>query len=355
MENVNTQIVLTQDQQNAWLGLAQEKNKVSAQLTKQELELQSLLMNVEDKNLDVQLAAYRKKHTELIEDRRKFTNVIDEKLIQSMMQFEKRSDPKTNIQYKDASTRELNYRKQQQEDLNKQKNEADENAAFKSHFLNQFNNIATDYRTKCNNVITRVYADCLYAKTPADAVQPAIDIAIKVLNELQQLEPAKYERKYISVEEAKKIFSAIPQPNFNDIKNEYIEKMRENFSLYENDLANAEAAAKRIETQAVQENTQLQNETQQENAQTTIIETAAAYQTPPEGFKGVTEVSRIQIIDNDPTWVLKIITAFLTNFTTCFPKVRVSKYSQLKIEQMCAALDAASIKVKDVQYENLQK
>lgn len=342
--------MIPEAQQSAWIALAAQRNVVAADLQKRELALQALLLNQPKEKLSEQLKLYRLEHTALVEARRKFTSIIDEKIVQKLMEFEKRTDPKTYDVYLQAVKDELQYRTDEDKKLSDQRTLATETANFKIHFQNQFNTIATNFRVKCNDIIMQAYASCLDAKTPADQIHVAISAATAAITDLKNDAPEKFVRIHLKDAEAKEIFLSLNQPDFAAIRKEYIDSLPDRFEMYANDLANAEQAVELLKQEAQAINQQLLQETKSENAANDLLEHAAAYIIPVDGHKSVVEVSEIKIIDDDPAWCLKIMTAFITNFNSCFTKIRVKKYSELKVSQMAAALDAADLKVKDVEY-----
>lgn len=342
-------------QQSAWLALAAQRNVIVADLQKRELALQALLLNQPKDKLSEQLKTYRLEHTALVEARRKFTNIIDEKIVQKLMEFEKRTDPKTCEVYLQAAKDELQYRTDEDTKLKSQQALATETANFKIHFQNQFNNLATNLRVQCNDIIMQAYATCLDAKTPADQIHVAISAATLAIADLKNGIPEKFVRTHLKDAEALAIFNSLNQPDFAAIKKEYVDSLPTRFELYANDLANAEQAVELLKQETETTNQQLQQETKNENAANQLVEHAAAYVLPAEGHKSVVDVSKIKIVDDDPTWCLKIMAAFITNFQMCFTKLRVTKYSELKISQMCAALDAANLKIEGVEYTVTKK
>jgi hypothetical protein len=343
-------------QANAWLAMAAKKNTLEEVLKRNELAAQQLLLNIEDKDLAEALKKYRATHGIMVETRKEFTSMIDKGIIQKLMEYEKRVDPNNNQTFKDAAKKELNYREEQQKQLEKERGLQQEAANFDTHFRNEFISISVKYRGDLKYIIHQTYTDCLSAKTPANNIGSAIKIASEAMREVKASKPNAFTRNYLSSESAQEIYAKIPKINFSSILNEMLEELKNKFELYANDLASqpekiVEQENNSFNAEVVQDISDMRSE----QAANALMANATAYVEAPEGFKGITELSRIVILDESPEWVLKILTAFLANFQKCFSTLQVKKYSQLKVQQMAIALDAAGVKVEGVQYETIKK
>lgn len=333
-------------QQGAWLSLAEAKNNLAADLTKRELEMQGVLPD---------LAAYRKMHSEMVEKRKSFTNIINDKLIAPMMEWEKRADPKTNAAYLAAAEKELAERKAATEKLERDQAIAAERGQFKAHFQNEYMRLATAYRHSLAGIIQQCYASCLGAMTPPDQVHAAMSIAEQAMDDVKPGMPNKFNRVYLTPEDAATLYKQLKPPSWNEIRAEASEQLKEKFSMYANDLAHADVALQ--DSQREFEATIIEDvqDLQQEQAANVLMASAEAFVLPDTGFKPVVELEKIVIEDNSEGWVVKIMSAFLANFQQAFNKTRNKKYSSLTVAQIAAALDAANIRVQGVQYTKVVK
>lgn len=342
-------------QQAAWLTMAARKNELTATLQRYELDLQAILLNKPVDALPEALKAYKAKFAEMKDARLQFTNAVDAGIIQPLMAFEKRADPKVNEAYISAEKRELADRQAKASQLQKDQAKATEVGQFKAHFVNEYTRLVADLRLAYARITSEAYQHCLTARTPVDKVDSAIQIAISAMGEVKPGAQNKFSRVHIPDAEAIEIYKTIPVPDWASYLREAVEGINAKFSLYPNDLANAEQAVQ-AEVQTFQATVvETAQEVQQEMAATTLIAQAEAFVLPEPGFKGITETTRIKVVDDNQRWVLLITTAFIANFNSVFNKLRVKKYSALTVAQMAAALDAAGVKVDGVGYENIIK
>lgn len=342
-------------QQGAWLSLAEAKNNLAADLTNRELALQGIIMNVPDEKITPSMAAYKKGHEELVAERMKFTNLIRDKLIEPLMVVEKRTDPKTNAAFILLASRELELRKKATADLVQQQNIATEKAQFKAHFQNEYMGIGSAYRNSLRDIIHQCYMDCLTAKTPPDQVDSAIAVARLAITDVKIGQPNKFTRVHLSTEDAAALYKQLPPFNKSAIFEEMQAELTEKFSMYANDLANAEVAAENNERSFQATVVEEIQELRTEQAANVLMASAESFILPEAGFKAVTSTQRIKIEDNSESWVIKIMSAFLANFAVAFNKTRNKKYSSLTVAQMAAALDQAGVRVEGVQYTTVEK
>lgn len=343
----------TEAQKNAWVSLATKKNELSADLTKRELALQQLLLNVPDDQIAIKLQEYRKLHTDLIETRKGFTSIITDKLITPMMEWEKRSDPKTNTTYLASQTRELEHRKKNVADATLQQNIATEKGQFKAHFQNEYMRISQDYRNALAGIIQRTYHDCLVAKTPPDGIDGALAIARLAMADEKHGQPAKFSRVYLTPEAAAALYKELRTPDYSAILTETLPDLDAKFEMYAHDLANAEEAARASQTAFEATIVESKQELVQEQAANVLMASAESF--IMSDVKGVVSKKMIVIEDNSEGWIVKIMSAFLANFQVAFGKTSVKKYSGLSVKQMSAALDAAGIRVSGVEYTTVEK
>lgn len=344
---------VSEAQKGAWIKLAEVKNNLSADLTKRELALQGIVLNVPDDGVVAAMAAYKKGHDELVAERMKFTNVVREKLIDSMMLVEKRTDPKTNTAYLELSARELAIRKAANASAQLEQNKATEKANFKAHFQNQYMEIGAKYRTALRQIIQDAYVACLHAKTPPDEIDSVLAVSRLAMVDVKCGTPEKFVRTHLSTEEGAALYKTLPPFNKSSIFEEIHAELTEKFSMYAHDLANANAAIENSQRTFSATIVEEQRELKQEQAANVLMASAESFII--SDVKAVKKLERIVIEDNSESWVAKIMAAFMANFAVAFAKTKNKKYSSLSIAQMAAALDAADVTVDGVKYETIEK
>lgn len=352
---IATQVQLTEPQKNAWLSLAVAKNNLSTDLNARELQLQGLLLSVPDDAISARLAEYRKLHTDMIDARKKFTGIITDKLITPMMEWEKRCDPKVNPTYTALSSRELQLRKDATDKLLKDQAIATERGQFKAHFQNEYMRLTTEYRHALAGIAQQAYHDCLLAKTPADHLDTPLAVVRLAMADVKKGTPNKFTRVHLTPEDAAAMYKQLHTPDYGSVLTDALSDLNEKFSMYAHDLANAEDAAKQSQVEFEATIVEEVREIASEQAANVLMASAESFVLPDTAFKPVVAQQKIVIEDNSEGWVVKIITAFLANFNSAFPKTKNKKYSSLTVAQMCAALDSAGIVVKGVQYTTVEK
>ena len=192
---------ITPAQQSAWLGMAQAKNDLTAQLTNLELQAQTILLKVKESEdytaIDTALADYRKQHASIVDLRKAFTNKIDAGIIQPLMAIEKRVDSKTNTEYLTQAAKSLQLRKIEAEKVVSANQKNNEKAQFIAHLQNEYMRIAIEYRQDLWREFSDYYKTCLNEKVAT----PDLTSLKEALKELPFHPIKKFESKYHSKDE----------------------------------------------------------------------------------------------------------------------------------------------------------
>lgn len=353
---------LEPQRREAWYLVGRGKMVMDAELQKRALSIQGIAQGWQTMNqptLAEAIKKWRAEHASMIEVRGEFTQYIDEAKSQCM-KVEKEYDPKTNETYKSMVALELSLREAEANKVNEANELINETAAFKAHMINQYQELACDYRDKLRQLVHDTYTLCLTQKTPPENVQPAINACVAAMRVTMPKDLVIFKRTRLSDADAGVIVAGLRQPSFADIFNEYLKEINDKFSMYANDLANAEQALANqtavFEAQKVEDHV---NDQAEKQANELYISATTHVLTAAPGMKPVTETSKIKITGESKEWCAKIMAAFLANFAIAIEKVRVKKdkpdYSTLSIERMAAALDAASIRVDGIEYEQIKK
>ncbi len=188
-------------QQNAWLSLAADKNQIVEKLKTGELALQGILLNVPDESIDSTLKTYRGQFAALCDARRAFTTMITDKLIDPLMEYEKRADPKTNPEYKALEQKSLEIRLRKEAEIKRNAGVIAEKKEFEAFVRNAYEDQCMEYRRGMYREI--------------QAVGAIADLSLVPVPPLPKFNP-----KFLSVDEMKEIFSAINKPDYAKIMDE---------------------------------------------------------------------------------------------------------------------------------------
>lgn len=320
-------------QQQGWLHLAEIKRNLFDELQAAELAVQGKLNGIKAADLETAQSAIKESKTILADAKGKrlaFSRMIDEKLLTPSMQYEKRM--LENIET--AGKYELELRKQAEKSALEAQAYQSEVAAYKAHITNEWFRIAHQYRTELKNTIDYTYTSLLKDKVGAEKVPEIIEDLTKVLLSIKLPTPNKFQRNLLDDAAAKQIVSEIKKYNPKPDLDEAIAEVNKRFTLYENDLQNADAAAKAIEEQAkldAEENAKRLAAEQATNvliaqAETVIVDTPK-----------VKREIKIVIIESEQ-WAMTVTANFLKNWQYVNKYVRVKSWAKLTISQMADAL-----------------
>lgn len=343
-------IELPKEREASWILLGKGKAKLDAELTTRELSLQSVLLS--ESPLADKLAQYKKGYADLVDFRKSYTKFLDLAKDQCMV-VEKRCDPKVNPEYLKVEAAELEERKIAAENDRKARAAAEERAALKAHLTNAYAQQAYDYRYELTSIVNKAYENALRKKIPVDSIDTDIKLTIEQLRSVMIQPILKFNLQLLSKEDAKIVHDSVDRTPINSVLADAKSLLEEKFSMYANDLANAEAIIEQERIQNAAAAQLAKQALEQQQAVTTLTTNAEVY--IEATTKGVKESTSIKIEDDSQKWVLTIISAFAANFQQAFPKIKNKKYSSLTVAQMAAALSAADIEVKGVVYETTQK
>lgn len=353
---------LAPERREAWYLVGRGKMVMDAELQKHALAIQGAVNGWQTMSpiaLADAMKQWRATHSAMTATRQEFTQYIDEAKNQCM-KVEREYDPKTNQTYKAMADLELNLRETAAKKVNEANELINETAAFKAHMIEQYQELACDYRDKLRSLVHDTYMHCLAQKTPVENVHIAQNACVAAMRVTMPKDLVRYNRVKLSDTDAAAIVGKLIPPDYTGIFNEYLKELNDKFVLYANDLANAEQALANNQQEFLKESEQqVENDLAEKQANTLYIKATTEILTAAPGMKPVTEISKIKIVGESKEWTAKIIAAFLSNYQVAIEKVRVKKdkpdYSTLSVERMAAALDAAGIRVDDIEYEQIKK
>lgn len=341
---------VTQQQAQAWYGLAERKNQLAYALQKRELAAQQILLRVEGADvsyeaIDVALAEYRKAFSEMTIERKQFTGLIDDNIIQPLMAFEKRTDPKSNEKYFLLADKSLQLRKAEKEKADRLNAIHQEVAQFRIHVENEFLRVSSIYESNLRKLITQAYEEWM----KAGFEKPDYEGLEKVLREVKVLPVNKFTPNYLTVEQMTEIFYECPKPNYDDKLDGALFIMRKTFENWDNDRANAQEAIKHQQEQEAIREMEEKRKADEEAALNTLIHTAEAVQVEEPKIKRNMQI----VIVESEQWAKAVMAAFITNLPHLAKYIRVKSWSKLNIGQMATYLGQYATATGDVKFAGL--
>lgn len=353
---------LPEKRRAAWELIGRGKLVMEQKLKGHDLALQGITLGWEKMNLEqitAAIKAYKVEFAILQSDRKDFTVWLDEAKAQCMP-IENSWKPDTNPLFASMTAREIMLRKEATSGVNEANEKLQEIAAFKTHCITELQNLACDYRDKLRDIVHQAYIVCIRQKTPPDQVLTATNAALAAMRVVSPRDMVPFIYKKLSYDEADKIYQTLVKPDYTGILNDCIKELNDKFTLYANDLQNADQLVEVVEQTYVAEQAQ-QREQDASKAQAAALYVKATTEVLKvvPGVKPVTEQLQIKRDQANKVWVATIMSAFLAHFDICMEKVRTKKdnpdYTTLNIDRMATALDACNIKVDGVEYEKFTK
>lgn len=322
--------------QKAWVTLSDVKTKLEESLQKQELELQAMInlefAMVSAEALEKTLDEYRKKWTAMKNQRMAFTNIVDEKIVQALMQYEKRSAPEAKFNEKFGALEKqlLDAKIKAKEANNAQTEKQKEEAAYTAHIKNQYEIQVATFKKQAYNEIYTMYQQALTGGQPELKTEVA-----KTISELQFVELVKYPRKFVTNEEATEIYKKIPKPTVTELRKQMILELEKMWQNYENDKAGNINVQQELEEQVAN----IEQQTTQATSINTMLAKSEASTPVVMIGAGKKKLKETMSIEGDDTlgWALKVIIAFAnTPQSHGYLKAKIAK--NIKVEQMADAL-----------------
>ncbi len=324
--------------QKGWLQMSHNRNVTVQQLEKGELEVQALIKDIATvKDLPkVQEALKQAKSVaaEAKEKRLYFTNALKTKLIDKLMEFESRNE----ALIADAAKHELALRieaaKKAQADAAKLR----ETEQYKAHIKNEYARVAATYALALEGRINFYYKQALQEKKKNKVVLAEYLKMIKEeLPNIEKVKANKFERAYVTNDEAKAIIGEIDVPDYGMYLVAAQDLVDKKFQMYDEDMKNAEAAIAAQKIQEQQKEAQVQSQLTQDAALNNLVASSDSFVIG--GPKTATVKKNMVIVEENTTeWGLAVMTAFITNLSECQEKLLVKTWAKLTLAQMAAAL-----------------
>lgn len=324
-------------QQQGWLYLASKKKKTWDELLKFELSIQSLLNGITEKKdlgeVQENLKGAKKVYDEMKECRLTFTREIDTKIYAPAAEFEKRSLELINsVTSHELTLRtELNKKSDEEAALNREIN------SFKSHIINEYYRIATEYRISLKSEIGKVYLFALESRLDVQEISQVKDTLKSVLAEIKVPLFVKFDRKLINDEKAREIFTGIAAYNPNSDLKKYVKDVDNTFDLYENDLASSDESAKAYEEEMAESKKKLEESLEIETATNILASQAQTFELTNNLKKTKVKKTMLVVLEDNEKWELAVLTNFIKNWQSLRPLIK-SQSQKLNLGQMAAAI-----------------
>jgi hypothetical protein len=343
---------LTPQQQAAWVGMAQAKNNLVVDLTNQELAAQQILINAGEAGsyevIEQALAEYRKAHTMMVETRKGFTSMIDAGILQPLMAFEKRVDPKTSQPYANLAGLSLHFRKAQEAEAQRVNAINTEAAAFKVHCENEYLRCTTEFRN-----LFRHQALMDYQVRLKDKYKPTEEeLRIALFRGIELVgypEPKKFTPRLLEPKQLAAIYAECRKPDWqSEFNNMFADTLRM-YDTFEMDVKNQEAAIKaQAEAQAEAQFEDTQKATEETAINTLIVQAETVTVDTPTIKRNYT----ITVVESE-AWAKTVMAGFITNLPKLAKYIRVKSWAKLSIGQMADYL-AKLATDEDVQCKGLE-
>lgn len=350
--------VLTPEQQAAWVGMAQAKNNLVAELGRQELAAQQILLQAGEQAdynaIDAALAEYRKAHTLMVETRKGFTQMVDAGIIQPLMAFEKRVDPKASQPYANLSNLSLQFRKAQEAEAQKANAIAAEITAFKVHCENEYFRMTGQFRNTFRHQAQLEYAVALKNKKQPteDELRTALMAGINLMGYPQ---PQKFTPRVLSPEQLAETYRECRKPNWESEFDSMLHETKKMYASFDVDILNAEAAIKsQEEATAVLEFEETQKASEEAAINTLIVQAETVTVETPT----IKRTYTITVVESE-AWAKMVMAGFITNLPRLAKYIRVKSWAKLSIGQMAEYLAKLAtdeeIKASGLEYQEIEK
>lgn len=294
---------------------------------------------------EVTLKNSKSAYLRLMEHRKKVTQVLD-KLTARLMTYEQSLVPKMTAYYDATVSVKSAYEKAQAA----VKEKTDEIKRIKEYLLNEVNAFDAECKTKIATLISSAYKYALGAGNISKVDQLA-EYLLKVQTKLEAKDfiynPKTPTLVHIGEEEYAEMVSEINIPT--DYVALFHEDLKKQFSFYEVDWNNKEAALKIQKDEEAKKQAAIAEELANKNVAAkldAIAQTPVAQVAP--GVKALKKTFAIDMVDNEQN-ALVILSAFIANYHKCYAKIRIKKAFNLSIGNMILSLE--SVKNEDNVFE----
>lgn len=361
--------------QMGWLEIAKKKSELASDLSADELEIQKqfteITVGIEKKSLaDLEaivgntgatlqtLSDYWNAIVPAIKrakdiagtskaKRLEFTTMLSNGVVQVLMLPEKRND----ILIADAEAKELKIRQALVRKQGEGQALESEKIALKTHIENEYFRMAADFRLKMEQYIHDGYSSALRGKTPVESIPAYKEQILIWMRQEQTSDFQVFKRTLVNDKDAMDIYQSIrPYDKANDLITA-INKLENKFTMYAEDLKNAEAALKVNDEQYL---TVINNEEEQTNVaiDTNKLMASSSLSIEVVGSPKV-KTKKGVVVENTDAWARSIIRAFVNNWDAARQYLAVKTWGNLKLEQMATALGKLATENQTLTFDGL--
>lgn len=320
--------------QKGWLSLAVKRQNTTAECTRCELAVQGFLKDIANETkLETVQENIKKAKAEAAtgkDCRLQFTRNLDEKLINPLMEFEKRNEKgisqaeehEKKLRILKASTTVTTNALQTEKSL------------YKAHIENEQERIGVLYKNTLSRRINFYYVGALEQDT---LVNKIAEYKQEIINELPNIElpiGIKMNTTLIPLEEKKVIYDSVTKYDGKDDLASAIKEVETKFAMYEQDLKNKSAA---ISTATLAQESAEKEAVQEVEINSSINKLAATAGTVTFDIPKIKESQKIIEIEN---WdfVVLVLTNFMKKIEKVKPRIKVKSLMKLSIQQIVNAL-----------------
>jgi len=318
--------------QQGWLKLAEIRIDLFDRLRLDELACQAELKDFQDLPLEKMQANLRNVKHFLSEAKRKrldFTRMIDDKLSQPSMEFEKRMAAMID----EATKLELAARLDIESKAIESQLLQNEIAQFKTHIVNEWTRIAHEYRSNLQKMIDSSYINCIKAKNPVSQVPAMVSDLKDIMSRFELGTFKKFDYRLITTTQALEIFHSIDKYEPSGDLAYYQGQVDVKFQMYGHDLANAESLAKLEQEQQLRV-AAAEQELAADIATNTLI---AQAETLIVDTPKVKREIKIVVVESE-AWAMAVMANFMKVWQDVNYRVKVKSWAKLSIGQMAEAL-----------------
>ena len=315
--------------QQGWLKLAEIRIDLFDRLRLDELACQRELNNIQDLPLERMQANLRNAKFNLSEAKRKrmeFTKMLDDKLYSPSMEFEKRMASMID----EANKLELAKRLSIESEAKESQLHANEVALYKAHIVNEWTRIAHEYRSNLQKMIDSSYINCIKSRVDVAKVPDMVADLVNILARIELSTFVKFNRMFITDQEALDIFHSIDKYEPNNDLAYYQSLIPMKFQMYQHDFNSIE----KLEEEQRIRVAQAEQELKADLAINTLI---AQSETLIVDTPKVKREIKIVVVESE-AWAMAVLTNFIKNWQHVNKYVKVKSWAKLSIGQMADAL-----------------
>jgi hypothetical protein len=320
-------------QAKSWLQMSDKVANLKNSLQAQELNLQALANKPAStyEEIDGIIVKYDKDLKVMIAERKQFTDMIDDYLIQPVFAYERRAKELPN--YHSLVMKRLELKQKLNKEAAEQEAINDEKATFKSYVENEWIRIQTEYVIELSRIIDKYYQDAL----EANIEHPDLEPLFKQMELVKPPKPNKYSPVLLTKEMMMEINSNIDAPEFDQRLYESVNNATALFrDHYSASFANKTSAIEQMKKDAIAKEAKIKQDAEKSQAINVLVAKAESHSVTIVAPKIKRDLQ--PIIKDTPQWALNVMMQFIRLEADLWKHIRVKTYANITIEQMAKAL-----------------